>query len=205
MALWFPRLPTDRLQRRWTRQDAQQAHTDCARSPDAANEAPPLVVVAKIDNAMRLTAVDRKATSLGLCAGMTLADARAMLPALKVMAANEPADQKLLEQIAEWCDRYTPFVALDPPHALLLGCDGCRPSLRRRKTPARSDPRRSLAAGFRGQGRARRNGGRCARDGALQGRRRRPARRRRKGGCSASHRGVAAGRGHDPCLPPRGS
>ena len=73
---------------------------------------------------MRLTAVDRKATSLGLSAGMTLADSRAMLPALKVMAANEPADQKLLEQIAEWCDRYTPFVALDPPHALLLDVTG---------------------------------------------------------------------------------
>jgi protein ImuB len=111
------------LQRRWTRQDAQQARTDGARSPDAANEAP-LVVVAKIDNAMRLTAVDRKATSLGLCAGMTLADSRAMLPALKVMAANEPADKTLLEQIAEWCDRYTPFVALDPPHALLLDVTG---------------------------------------------------------------------------------
>jgi protein ImuB len=73
---------------------------------------------------MRLTAVDRKATSLGLCAGMTLADARAMLPALKVMAANEPADRTLLERIAEWCDRYTPFVALDPPHALLLDVTG---------------------------------------------------------------------------------
>ena len=73
---------------------------------------------------MRLTAVDRKATSLGLCAGMTLADSRAMLPALKVMAANEPADRKLLEQIAAWCDRYTPFVALDPPHALLLDVTG---------------------------------------------------------------------------------
>jgi protein ImuB len=73
---------------------------------------------------MRLTAVDRKATALGLSAGMTLAEARAMLPALKVMAANEPADKKLLEQIAEWCDRYTPFVALDPPQALLLDVTG---------------------------------------------------------------------------------
>jgi protein ImuB len=73
---------------------------------------------------MRLTAVDRKATALGLCVGMTLADARAMLPALKVMTANEPADRTLLEQIAEWCDRYTPFVALDPPHALLLDVTG---------------------------------------------------------------------------------
>jgi protein ImuB len=122
--LWFPRLPTDRLQRRWKARDAQKAQSDCDPSLKGAEDAPPLVVVAKIDNAMRLTAVDRRATSLGLCAGMTLADARAMLPALKAMAANEPADRALLEHIADWCDRYTPFVALDLPHALLLDVTG---------------------------------------------------------------------------------
>jgi len=84
----------------------------------------PLVTVAKIDNAMCLTAVDRKATSLGLYVGMPLANARAMLPALKVMAANEPADLRLLERIADWCDGFTPFVALDPPRGLLLDVTG---------------------------------------------------------------------------------
>jgi len=104
------RLPTDRLQRRW--------------SHKAVAGTAPLVIVAKIDNAMRLTAVDRKAASLGLCAGQPLANARAMVPALKAMAANEPADRKLLEHIADWCDGFTPFVALDPPHGLLLDITG---------------------------------------------------------------------------------
>jgi len=83
-----------------------------------------LVVVAKVDNALRLSALDRKATSLGLATGMPLANARAMLPALKVMSANDPADRKLLERIADWCDRFTPFVALDGPRGLLLDVTG---------------------------------------------------------------------------------
>ena len=73
---------------------------------------------------MRLTAVDAKAAALGLTAGMALASARAMVPALKVMAANEPADVRLLEKIADWCDGFTPFVALDPPSGLLLDVTG---------------------------------------------------------------------------------
>jgi protein ImuB len=107
MALWFPRLPTDRLQRR------EQMH-----------EAPPLVLVAKVDNALRLSAVDRKATALGLTIGQPLANACAMLPELKVVVANDPADLKLLTQIADWCDRFTPYVALDGPRHLLLDVTG---------------------------------------------------------------------------------
>jgi protein ImuB len=112
MALWFPRLPTDRLQRS---KQAQKA---------SILEAPPLVLVAKIDNALRLSAMDRKATSLGLTIGQPLANARAILPELKVMVANNPADLKLLTQIADWCDRFTPFVALDGPRHLLLDVTG---------------------------------------------------------------------------------
>jgi protein ImuB len=112
VALWFPRLSTDRLQRRWRRK---------AEPPP---DAPPLVAVAKDGNALRISALDRKATALGLSVGQPLANARAMLPALKAMAANEPADLKLLGRIADWCDRFTPFVALDPPRGLLLDVTG---------------------------------------------------------------------------------
>ncbi len=112
MALWFPRLPTDRLQRR---EQAQKKPVF---------EAPPLVLVAKVNNALRLSAVDRNATSLGLTIGQPLANARAMLPELKVVAANDPADLKLLTGIADWCDRFTPFVALDGPRHLLLDVTG---------------------------------------------------------------------------------
>jgi protein ImuB len=115
VALWLPRLSTDRLQRRWKAKEAE-----CAPSP----EAPPLVTVAKAENALRLSAVDRKATALGLSIGQPLANARAMVPALTVMAANEPADLKLLGRIADWCDRFTPFVALDGPRGLLLDVTG---------------------------------------------------------------------------------
>jgi protein ImuB len=66
VALWFPRLPTDRLQRRGK-----------LRPAETAQEAPPLVVVAKLDNALRLSAVDRKATSL--VARPAACHARAML------------------------------------------------------------------------------------------------------------------------------
>ena len=82
------------------------------------------MLVAKVDNALRLSAVDRKATELGLAIGQPLANARAMLPALKVVTANEPADMKLLTRIADWCDRFTPFVAIDGPRCLLLDVTG---------------------------------------------------------------------------------
>jgi protein ImuB len=107
MALWFPRLPTDRLQRR-----------------DPTKGTAPLVLVSKLDNALRLSAMDRKATALGLTIGQPLANARAMLPALDVVTADHAADLKLLEGIAEWCDRFTPFVALDGPRRLLLDVTG---------------------------------------------------------------------------------
>jgi protein ImuB len=83
-----------------------------------------LVLVAKVNNTLHLSAVDRKATALGLTIGQPLANARAMLPALKVVAANDSADLKLLTQIADCCDRFTPFVALDGPRQLLLDVTG---------------------------------------------------------------------------------
>jgi protein ImuB len=113
VALWFPRLSTDRIQRRRRMKQASP-------SPDA----PPLVLAAKEKNALVIAGLDRKATALGLRVGQPLANARAMLPALEARTANEPADLKLLGRIADWCDRFTPFVALDPPRGLLLDVTG---------------------------------------------------------------------------------
>jgi protein ImuB len=104
-------LATDRIRRGWK----------ISPPPDAIL---PLVLVAKIDNAMRLTAVDAKAARLGLSTGMALASARAMVPTVKVVAADEAADGKLLSQIADWCDRFSPFVAIDPPYGFLLDVTG---------------------------------------------------------------------------------
>ena len=56
---------------------------------------------------------------------MPLATARAMLPALEVIDADPVADGKTLETIADWCDRFTPLVALDGGNGLFLDITGC--------------------------------------------------------------------------------
>jgi len=45
---------------------------------------------------------------------MRLADARALVPDLITTAGDPQADRRLIEAIANWCDRYTPWVAVDP-------------------------------------------------------------------------------------------
>src|SRR5260370_18713222 len=57
---------------------------------------PPLVITAKIDNALKVTAVDEKAARLSLKQGMALADARAMVPHLCAIEADDAADRKLM-------------------------------------------------------------------------------------------------------------
>jgi len=83
------------------------------------------VVVAPIKSALRLTALNDAAARLGLKTGMALADARAMYPRLDVKDADPLADRHLLETVAEWCDRYTPLVGMQPPDGLVLDISGC--------------------------------------------------------------------------------
>jgi protein ImuB len=85
----------------------------------------PLAVSIKAENALRVHALNAAASKLGLAIGHPLANARAMVPHLHVVEADEKADAKLLEGIADWCDRFTPYVALDPPHGLFLDLTGC--------------------------------------------------------------------------------
>lgn len=47
-----------------------------------------------------------------------------MVQPLNVIAADEKADAALLESIADWCDRFTPLVTLDPPYGLYLDITG---------------------------------------------------------------------------------
>jgi protein ImuB len=84
-----------------------------------------LVVARQVKNALRLAAMNDAAARLGLRAGMALADAKAMYPALTVMDADPEADRILLAAIADWCDRYTPLIGLDPPDGLTLDITGC--------------------------------------------------------------------------------
>src|SRR5690606_17770548 len=57
--------------------------------------------------------------------GMGVADARALHPSVEVVERQPAAERKLLESLADWCDRYTPLVALDGGDGLLLDIAGC--------------------------------------------------------------------------------
>ena len=74
---------------------------------------------------MRLTALDEVSERFGLRRGQGLTEARAMFPAIHVMDEDEAADRALIEAIADWCDRYTPLVALDGLDGLFLDITGC--------------------------------------------------------------------------------
>src|SRR5690348_5913988 len=105
LALWFARLPTDRL----TRKSQFSA---------------PLVISHKANNALYVYALEARAQKLGLYKGQPLANARAMVQPLEIVPADARADVALLENIADWCDRFTPLVTLDVPDGLLLDITG---------------------------------------------------------------------------------
>jgi hypothetical protein len=104
LALWLPRFSTDRLKRK----DASLC------------DASPLVIAGRANNALYVQALDE----LGLYKGQPLANARAMVPALTIRPAEDNKDRALLEQIADWCDRFSPFVATAPRDGLLIDITG---------------------------------------------------------------------------------
>lgn len=90
-----------------------------------AHDGKPLIVAAKESNAWQIAALNDAAAKLGLEVGLPLANARAVCPDIDVCDADPIADAELLNAIADWCDRFTPLVALDPPHGLFLDITGC--------------------------------------------------------------------------------
>ena len=105
MALWFARLPTDRLLKK-------------------SRFSSPLVISHKANNALYVYALEARAQKLGLYKGQPLANARAMVQPLAIMPADERADAAQLDAIADWCDRFTPLVSLDAPDGLFLDITG---------------------------------------------------------------------------------
>ena len=72
-----------------------------------------------------LAAVDPAAAGAGLAPGLTLADARARNPFLRPIVHRPEADAALLLQVMEDFGRFTPMIAEDGPHGLMLDVTGC--------------------------------------------------------------------------------
>ena len=132
--MWLRRLATDRI-----------ARLSSAPAEGASNA---LVVIAPVKGALRLAAVNDAAAVLGLKAGMALADARAMYPALPAVDADPEEDRRTLIAVADWCDRYTPLAGLDPPDGLTLDIAGCAHLFGGEAAMGRDMLRRLVAQGF---------------------------------------------------------
>ncbi|MCY2966563.1 MAG: hypothetical protein NT069_23525, partial [Planctomycetota bacterium] len=98
----------------------------------------PVVISAKGKRGREVRLASKPARDQGVCAGMPLAEAEALLEprngtrsmwgALCLEESDPAADRVALEQRALWCQRYSPVVGLDDastPEAILLSLDGC--------------------------------------------------------------------------------
>lgn len=93
-----------------------------------ANAAPPdtpFAVVHNVAGALRIAAVSAAAEPLGVV-GLTLADARARLPSLVVVAHDPAADAALLDRLADGCECFSPTVAVLAPQTIMIDITGCR-------------------------------------------------------------------------------
>jgi protein ImuB len=112
ISLWFPYWASERLARR-------------RRHGSTSPEGAPLVLYETTNGGLRLTAVNPAAAAAGLAPGLTLADARALVPGLDAEPADPRSDARALGALADWCLRFTPTVALDGADSLTLDVTGC--------------------------------------------------------------------------------
>ncbi|MBT1701944.1 Y-family DNA polymerase [Chryseosolibacter indicus] len=85
----------------------------------------PFVLRSPSRGRMIITAANSVAAQQGLHCEMAVADAKALVPELQVQDDIPDLTDKLLRRLAEWCIRFTPLVAIDPPDGLLFDATGC--------------------------------------------------------------------------------
>ncbi len=85
----------------------------------------PFAFSAPVHGRMIITTANTIAASAGIFPGMAVADAKAILPALQVSDDKPGQVIKLIMSFGEWCIRYTPITAIDPPDGLILDASGC--------------------------------------------------------------------------------
>ena len=88
----------------------------------------PYVLAEHQRGTQRLAAVNTAAEACGLHTGMSLADARALVPDMHVDMLDPARGGVFLDKCARWLRRYTPWVGADThpdSHGLLLDISGC--------------------------------------------------------------------------------
>lgn len=93
------------------------------RASPAAREA--LAVVREVSRTARVVAADAQAQARGIEPGMTLTEARALLPSLAVTPVNDEAEARELESLAACAVQLSPRICLELPQTLLADVTGC--------------------------------------------------------------------------------
>lgn len=88
-------------------------------------EKTPFVVCASSHGRMVITASNDVAESKGIFKGMSLADARAIYPALQHFDDMPRLVEKILQRLAEWCIRFSPVTAVDERGGVIIDATGC--------------------------------------------------------------------------------
>lgn len=108
LSLWFPRLGAERCLR-------------AARAPLPL----PFATVAETGNQRLLAALSAEAAAAGLTEGQPLRDARAMCPELQTAPADPEGEAAFLQLLRRWAGKFSPWVAVEPPAALIVDLTGC--------------------------------------------------------------------------------
>jgi protein ImuB len=121
-----PDLPPPPFERRYLALWFPYWHTDA--SMVAHERAQPFVLVTQQQGGQRLAAANAAAQAAGLAAGMTLADARALVPCVQTAMLDVAASARRLRRCAASLQSFTPWVGEDrfaPQDGLMLDVSGC--------------------------------------------------------------------------------
>jgi protein ImuB len=113
-SLWLPQFPVERLNHALKQEGLSPLNV-----PGQA-----FALVESGAKGLRLSACDELALSLGLRPGQRLADARAQVPDLASTLHEPKKDAAMLLSLARWCERWSPWVALNEPDGFLLDVTG---------------------------------------------------------------------------------
>jgi protein ImuB len=113
ISVWFQDFPVERFLR-------ERRKLNLPTPPKSL----PFALVEKGQKGLRLSAVNAAARQFGLSASQRLADARAAVPDLLTEQHEPEKDQASLLGLAQWMERYSPWVAPDGKDGLLLDSTG---------------------------------------------------------------------------------
>lgn len=108
LSLWFPRLSAERCLRR-----------------GFGLPGVPFAVAGEDRNAQVLVSLSAEAEAAGLVRGQPLRDALAMCPGLQTRLRNRQSDAAFLSVLQRWAGKFSPWVAEEPPDALVVDLTGC--------------------------------------------------------------------------------